>query len=734
MERTRVLGSNNHAESPLIIARTAARGLTAGLPIVAVLMVSTPALARSWESLGPEGGDRFMVRLSPLNPRTVFVAGHNGVHRSRDGAENWELVMDPEMGRDSFLDVAFEITDPRRVLVTGARTGVWYSPDEGDTWESRSAGLPVADTNGNLFPVTSVVQTGNGALMAGIGRTGTGEIPPGIVYRSNDLGLTWSKHDTGIAPSATASALPLVSVDRVGRVWVMVYGSGVYLYQTTGWRARNGNLPTDAKKCTFLAHDPQAYNRLVLGTESSWLWESRDGGTSWSRLPLPLELAELTVLPLVYTVVIDPNNASVVAARANDNRGSTEHPLFQPSATQTMGSGLYVSVDAGITWGRAPGFTFRLAVDPTETIEDDFPGVGVVRRSKTWYGTAGGRQSVYRSSDGFATAETKTKGIHTIWMNDIWVHPAPRPGEGPIIIGAAEAGLFRWNGIAGDWSYTPSAGSAIYTWGLAADPSNRDAVLYATGNPAWTTPESKGIYRLPLSCFDQTCSPGDNQLLSSTGLWGVATTLAWPRRIYAAAQEGGMLASTDRGASWFEANAGMTLPASVTDLVVDADGTPRLASFRTSNGRPGADPPQPWAPRFDEPGGVYAFLSSTQRWQPMTAISDAVFHMEIIRSNPVEIYAASSTGVYRLRPPGAWQRISPPMLINDVAVDPRNRAHVYAATRDGVLRTTDGGAHWVDVSDGLPVRVVFALAFDPADGTLYAATQGGGIQRLLPEP
>jgi photosystem II stability/assembly factor-like uncharacterized protein len=58
---------------------------------------------------------------------------------------------------------------------------------------------------------------------------------------------------------------------------------------------------------------------------------------------------------------------------------------------------------------------------------------------------------------------------------------------------------------------------------------------------------------------------------------------------------------------------------------------------------------------------------------------------------------------------------------------------VYAATRNGVLRTTDGGAHWEDVSDGLAVPVVFALSFDPADGSLYAATQGGGIQRLPPE-
>jgi photosystem II stability/assembly factor-like uncharacterized protein len=704
------------------------------LLILAMLIGSTPASPRSWESLGPEGGDRFMVRISPADPRTIFVVGHHGVHRSRDSGESWVLVNDSEMGRDSFLDIAFFAANPRGVLVAGARTGVWYSPDEGDHWEARGTGLPPVGGDGDYFPVTSLVQTSSGALMAGLARSPTGEAPPGIVYRSNDLGLTWARHDTGIdVPSATSSAVPLLSRDAAGRVWGMVYGSGVYFYRSGSWRARNANLPTDARNATFLAHDPQDRDRILLGTASSWVWESRDGGVSWARLPLPLELAELTVLPLAYTVVIDPNNMDVVVVRANDSDGSTEHPLFQPSVTQRAGSGLYLSADGGTTWARAPILAFRLAPDPSETIDDPYPGVGVVRRSRTWYGTAGGRQSVYRSSDGFATLETKTKGIQTVWMNDVWVHPAPTPGEGPIVIGAAEAGLFRWNGVAGDWSYTPPAERAIYTWGLAADPSDRDAVLYATGNPAWTRPNLKGVYRLPLSCFDQECTSADNQLLSSTGTWGVATALAWPRRIYAAAQEVGMLVSTDGGAHWVERNAGMTLPASVTDFMLDADGIPRLASFRTSNGQPGADPPQPWAPQYGEPGGVYAFLSSTQRWQPMTAISSAVFHLEVVRDDPLEIYAASSTGVYRLRPPGHWQRISPLMLVNDVAVDPRNRAKIYAATRDGVLLTVDGGAHWSDVSDGLPVPVVYALAFDPAEGSLYAATKGGGIQRLPPE-
>ena len=52
---------------------------------------------------------------------------------------------------------------------------------------------------------------------------------------------------------------------------------------------------------------------------------------------------------------------------------------------------------------------------------------------------------------------------------------------------------------------------------------------------------------------------------------------------------------------------------------------------------------------------------------------------------------------------------------------------VYAATSgNGVYRSTDGGEHWSDFSDGLASLDVRALAFAPGlPGTLYAATASG---------
>jgi len=56
---------------------------------------------------------------------------------------------------------------------------------------------------------------------------------------------------------------------------------------------------------------------------------------------------------------------------------------------------------------------------------------------------------------------------------------------------------------------------------------------------------------------------------------------------------------------------------------------------------------------------------------------------------------------------------------------------VYAADlRTGVYRSDDGGKLWVQIDKGLTMRAVKALTISSDGGTLYAATEGGGVFRL----
>jgi photosystem II stability/assembly factor-like uncharacterized protein len=67
-----------------------------------------------------------------------------------------------------------------------------------------------------------------------------------------------------------------------------------------------------------------------------------------------------------------------------------------------------------------------------------------------------------------------------------------------------------------------------------------------------------------------------------------------------------------------------------------------------------------------------------------------------------------------------------------VGVDPQNPTTLYLAAGTTVLRSTDAGASWQSIADGLPAkRIVWSLAVDPQrSGTVYAGLSGD----LIPGP
>ncbi|MBB5789962.1 S8 family serine peptidase [Jiangella mangrovi] len=82
-----------------------------------------------------------------------------------------------------------------------------------------------------------------------------------------------------------------------------------------------------------------------------------------------------------------------------------------------------------------------------------------------------------------------------------------------------------------------------------------------------------------------------------------------------------------------------------------------------------------------------------------------------------------------------------PMLVGDLAVSPTDPDTWYAATGSfsanglikggrGVLRSTDGGRTWANVSGGLQNLSVVSLEISPDGRWLYAGTQLGGVHRV----
>jgi hypothetical protein len=82
-----------------------------------------------------------------------------------------------------------------------------------------------------------------------------------------------------------------------------------------------------------------------------------------------------------------------------------------------------------------------------------------------------------------------------------------------------------------------------------------------------------------------------------------------------------------------------------------------------------------------------------------------------------------------------WTNISgnlPTVPVNDLFVDPANTNHLYAANDFGVYWSNNGGTNWTKLSNGMPFVPVHDFSFYSNAGTRYlrAATHGRGVYEL----
>ena len=125
--------------------------------------------------------------------------------------------------------------------------------------------------------------------------------------------------------------------------------------------------------------------------------------------------------------------------------------------------------------------------------------------------------------------------------------------------------------------------------------------------------------------------------------------------------------------------------------------------------------------------------------QPYPTQWHLVTRIAIAQTRPESIYAIAHaypngrTAIYKSTDAGGtWQVTGgsasslPPSCCGDsqdaLAVDPGNPQTLYAAVGDTVLATTDGGASWQPMANGLPANDVTSLAVDPQrPGIVYAS-------------
>jgi hypothetical protein len=294
----------------------------------------------SWRHVGlVESRHIGEIRVDPHDPDLVYVAalGHSskdnperGLYRSKDGGENWELVLHVSE-RAGAVDVSLDPNNPRIIFATiwqtrrtfwsidsgGPDSGLWRSRDGGDTWEniSRNPGLP----DGTLGKIgVSVSPARSGRVFAIIEAEGRKR----GLYRSDDIGETWEK----------VSSKP----DLCWRPWYYQHviahptdADEVFVMNMKAWRSVDGgktfeefHSPHGDNHALWI--DPTNPDRMI-GCDDGGAWVSFNAGDSWSTIYNQLTAQFYHVATddqFPYMVYGSQQDNSSIAVPSRDGRGA----------------------------------------------------------------------------------------------------------------------------------------------------------------------------------------------------------------------------------------------------------------------------------------------------------------------------------------------------------------------------------------------------------------------------
>ena len=477
------------------------------------------------------------------------------------------------------------------------------------------------------------------------------------------------------------------------------------------------------------------------------------------------------------SVVIDPNNASVLYAGSGSWRASNS------------GSGVYKSTDGGGTWSQA-STGLPQANGYTAVLSLAFAPGGA-----TLYAGLFGSAGVYKTTDGGATWTEAAAGL-----NGKYVYALAVDSAGTVY--AAAGGVYRL--AAGATSWTAAVSNPGDTRALVLDSSTAPATVYAgtygygvfkstdgganfaslTAGMSAVCPRGGEIYGTALG-LDPGVSPpalyvgeafGCGLLTSPDGGATWAKVAGAPSRIpglqvlragpalsiYAAAAAGGVSVSSDGGLTWAASNpqpGNETVALAVDPLnhsTVYAGSSGGRALFKSTDGavtwstaNAGFSNARVYALATDPHNGAlhalalqYGIFVSADlgaSWTDETfgigsaALSAGSSLIVDGSTTPSTLYlAANCGGVWKMPSGGAgWTQLNEGFVstcINALAADSAGTLFAGTGYGNGIYRRAPADPQWTQVT--ATASTIYALAVDPKDArSVYAGMQGSGILR-----
>jgi photosystem II stability/assembly factor-like uncharacterized protein len=490
------------------------------------------------------------------------------------------------------------------------------------------------------------------------------------VLRSTDSGATWRPADRGLY-NAWVRCFAFDPV-HPGVIFAGLQGGSPAVFKSTdggnSWRPSAGGLPFG--NVTSLAIDPRRPRTIYAGSDAfavSGIFRSTDGGASWNARGTGLPTATFDAL------AVSPTTPGLLYAAA---------------------FGVFRSTNGGASWrpaGRGPDWVTALAIEP---------------HSGALYAAAS--NGLFKSAD---------KGRTWRLQLDLTVATVAIDPATPEDVYAGGAELFHSTDGGASWRRADADLEGFSVTAIAPVPGARGLVYAGTANLVGFT-----------GALFKSRDRGASWVVGGGGLvdrnvLGLAINPAEPSTLYASDADLGIFKSVDGGLHW----AALEIPSfspepGGAEIVIDPQHSSTL--YLVGNGD----------------------LESTDggsTWQPLGAlppfIATELTVLAIDPSDTAILYGAAPGALFKSPDGGrSWTvgfRGDPDDVFSELVVDPGAPATVYAAGAhfnaatsepDGaaLLKSTDAGATWVSIAQGLPAGLV-RLAVEPTGSRLYAGTGGG---------
>ena len=714
---------------------------------------------------GPPGGLGYDIRIHPVNPDIVLVTDNpSGFNKSYNGGKTWHRRNDGITIRSGssnedipIFSATIDPGNPENVWCgTQNVTAIFKSEDGGESWVRKDQSI--TDYQNVSFRGFAIHPFNSNIVLA------AGEIPTekqgrtfnmtkGVIYKTEDGGVTWSNVWTG---------------ENLARVLLFDY------------------LRPDTIYCSTGIFDREAFNsdKDLDIPGGVGILRSYDGGESWTGVNQGIENLYTGYLEMhpedPRTLFAATGNHAYLNSRGEilktTNGGDSWKKVLEgdcfsaiaisksnPDVVYALnGAYCFRSADRGDTWtgyqkedegcwgppGIKPGIPISAAVDPRDenrVFVNNYNG-------GNFLSTDGGKTWI-NSSDGYTGADIRDLHID--------------PDQPAIVVASGRNGIFKSVNGGRDWFGI--------TYGLAGtdlnafDALDKDLLaligavegemnIIATGDGGLTW---EPVYQLdsvlsPGSGFHRfseiTVAPSDHSVIYA----GMDHVMNIGNLDPDAVTAVGIFVSNDGGENWRISNQGLGPEARTINAIAVHPDSSRVVYIGTLT------------------DGIYRTRNGGESWEAVNngLGSSDIRSIAIDPEHPEVIYAGTGNGVgiYKSTNRGdLWeernrgiQLICPSYgssfgrgaegmdlerksafltgsdysqvawtKILDIVIDPSNTDHVYAADfSTGIHFSPDAGQTWTTINEGISMRTVTCLAIS-GDGTvLYAGTKGDGVLRM----